>query len=301
MTASNTRSIAQWTIGIDAGGSKCKATLFTQSGEEIVTAATGSANLFTDFALATKNILNACYGVLSKAPNTILPEQCQVSIGAAGANQPSVKRQLALWQHPFARVQYYSDLHVACYGANEGNDCAVVIVGTGSSIAIFKDQQVTQFGGHGFLLGDQASGAWIGRKAVSWYLQVLEGLISESQHYQNAPLQAALAKKLGHNIESIIDQFGKAAPTTFAALAPSIIALQDDSPMAKLWVNEGLEYIVNVLTKHGQDFPVFIDGGLAHVYQTSLNTQLMQGAKRVMNSAQYGAFLCVQTPLALID
>ena len=50
-----------------------------------------------------------------------------VGAGLAGVNMPEYFRIFSEWQHPFQELHLTSDLHVACIGAHQGGDGAVII------------------------------------------------------------------------------------------------------------------------------------------------------------------------------
>ncbi len=291
--------MSKWIIGVDAGGTKCKASLFNAAGDEIASSTTGPANLFSDFQGAIASIMLACEQVLLASGHHIKPEQCALSIGAAGASVGSVQKKMQAWQHPFASMQIHSDLHISCIAANDTQPCVMIIVGTGSSVAIFNNNEVAQFGGHGFLLGDEASGAWLGRKAVQWYLHMLEQLIPNTEKVQNHALERALAKVLGNDIDAIIEMYGKANAATFASLVPTLLACHEQSANVQEWVEQGARYFASIIRHHANDLPIFIDGGLAGLYTPILTKMLTRSAGVPKKSATYGAYLCVNKPETL--
>jgi glucosamine kinase len=278
-----------WIIGIDGGGTKCQASLFSPDGRVVAASETGPANLFVDFELALKSINDACALVLAAANSqpglSLEPSDCFLSLGCAGASIPAAQHNIAQWQHPYADVALTTDIHISCLAANNENDCALIITGTGSSIAIYQNQVIRQFGGHGFLLGDIASGAWLGKKAVSWFLQALE------TPHQDPALHAAVAELLGPNVNDIIQVYGHAKPAKFAALVPNLLSCQAQSHNVQAWLDEGLSYLANIITHHAEPkTDVFMHGGIAHVYQQSLSQRLNRPIMRPKHGAVAGAF-----------
>ena len=79
-------------IGVDGGGTKCKARLESSSGALLAEAVTGPANPATDFALAVESILQACQQVVQQAGYTDTAlAYCHVVMGLAGVNVPRVQ------------------------------------------------------------------------------------------------------------------------------------------------------------------------------------------------------------------
>jgi len=282
-----------WIIGVDGGGTKCKAGLFDQNGRLLASSQTGSANLFADFNSAIKHIDDACREVINSA-NThlnmnIISQECFLSLGCAGAGIDSVKAQFKTWRHDYNDAALTTDIHISCLAANNQQDCALVITGTGSCVAIYQNCELKQYGGHGFLLGDLGSGAWLGKLAITWYLQALETPTVELD------LQAAMAEQLGDNVNAIVQEYGHACSANFARLVPSLLSVQDSSPQVKAWLSQGLDYLSQILEVHAQaDTDIFIDGGIAHIYQQGLSQRLKRPVARPHFDAITGAFAYAQ-------
>lgn len=281
----------QWIIGIDAGGSKCSASLFDQKGNEMAQVQTGSSNLFTDFTGAMQSIEQGITGLLSHSlalENKIKPSDCIVSIGAAGAGIESVQARFTAWQHSFYRTFLFTDLETACYGANEGEDCAFVVLGTGSCVAEYRHKEMQQYGGQGFLLGDTASGAWLGQKAIRWYLHALD--LSVRKTSNEASLFESMFDVLGADTNQVITEWGKASPKQFASLTPRILANAESSKQVAAWLQEGSVYLQEILTQKAFDLPVFLGGGIAFIYKERLQKALNKTMFEAKQNARYGAF-----------
>jgi glucosamine kinase len=100
---------------------------------------------------------------------------------------------------PFAAVRVYDDIDAAHAGALGGEEGAVIIAGTGSAALAIVDGKRHQCGGWGFHIGDQMSGAILGRELVRRTVEATDGLVSGS------PLTAAVLEKLGGSIDDIME------------------------------------------------------------------------------------------------
>jgi N-acetylglucosamine kinase-like BadF-type ATPase len=70
---------------------------------------------------------------------------------------------------------YVPDLEVAFAGGTPEPDGAVLVAGTGAAAGSLVDHRLTRTAdGHGWLLGDDGSGFWLGREAVRATLRTLE-------------------------------------------------------------------------------------------------------------------------------
>ena len=76
--------------------------------------------------------------------------------------------------HPFASVRFISDGLAACLGAHGGADGAVVVAGTGSIGVDLIGRRELRFGGYGFPISDEGSGADIGLQAIKLALRAAD-------------------------------------------------------------------------------------------------------------------------------
>jgi N-acetylglucosamine kinase-like BadF-type ATPase len=98
--------------------------------------------------------------------------------GLAGLRSAEHARELSaeLERRTGARVAVGDDTDAALAGAFAGRPGIVVIAGTGSGAA-GRDAagRTVRVGGHGYLLGDEGGGYWIGREAVRVALRAADG------------------------------------------------------------------------------------------------------------------------------
>ncbi|MFT5296315.1 MAG: glucosamine kinase, partial [Colwellia sp.] len=120
-------------LGIDGGGSKCKAILMSNDNKILGTGIAGPANPLHGYEQAINSIAESAKLALKNAGideselgNII------AGVGLAGVNLPVLFEQMSNWQHPFKKMYLATDLLIACLGAHDGKDGAVMITGTGS-------------------------------------------------------------------------------------------------------------------------------------------------------------------------
>jgi len=121
-------------LGIDGGGSKCRAVIYCFEQGVLAEGLSGPANVLRGVDKAVAHILEATELALAElglAPS--YKSNLIAGIGLAGLNLESCMTEMMEWQHPFKQAFFTSDLHIACIGAHGGNDGAVIIAGTGSS------------------------------------------------------------------------------------------------------------------------------------------------------------------------
>lgn len=211
----------QYYLGIDGGGSKCRALLMSLEGEICGTGLAGAANIARNFDTSIDSIMAASLQAVNEAGLSASDfANIRVGAGLAGASLESAGALLRKWQHPFHSLVFTSDLHIACLGAHEGKDGAVLIVGTGSCAAKLYNGQLIQHGGHGFLLGDKGSGAWTGKQAIQLILEQLDGLGDFAEFGQSV-----MAFLKVNSLSELLEKMNYANPREFAHLAPLVVEM----------------------------------------------------------------------------
>ena len=295
-------------LAVDGGGTKCKASLYNEAGEVLGSATSGPANVFSDFKQACNSIVEAADECLKQVNQPFQAKPIQLndlllSAGCAGAGIPQAVRVFDEWQSPFKHKLLTSDLHISCLAANKGQDCVLAILGTGSSFAVLKDASCHQYGGHGFVLGDQASGAYLGKRALqvclAYFDRVAMGSIkldsnSGTERFVDSISELASVR----SSEDIIQRYAKASPELFARLTPEIFLLANQhNKTALALINESCEYIVDMFAEfaHGQskvqDLSCFLAGGLSQSYLPYLENEYNLKLRISSNAAEFGAYL----------
>lgn len=205
-------------LGIDGGGTKCRARLRDAEGNLLGEGSGGPSNIRLDPDLVWTSILTACREALSQAG---LQEndlgRVRAGMGAAGAGQKSAVARLLSRQHPFASFVIDTDAHTAWLGAFEGGDGAILIVGTGSCGYGVVGGQRRYVGGWGFEVSDEGSGAAIGRDLLRRVIWAYDGRIPAT------PLSNAVLGDFSNDPEVLVDWVGKARPSDYARYAPLVL------------------------------------------------------------------------------
>ncbi|MBD1388168.1 ATPase [Neiella sp. HB171785] len=292
MQTNNDKS-TQLFLGIDGGGSKCKAVLMNGSGETLGVGLAGPANPTHSVAQAIESI--SCAAKLALADARLPQEQLSqlvAGVGLAGVNLPKYFQKIEDWQHPFAAMFLTTDLHIACLGAHDGHDGAVVITGTGSCGYALVNGQQTMVGAHGFPHGDKGSGAWLGLQAVQKTLKALDGLIAGST------LPERLLSQLGcqSDVELVEAVVGKNA-NFYARFAGLVFDAADQGdPIAMAIVAEGAGYIRSVIERLRKVNPPRISmiGGLTGLYANWLDEAISAQVQPAIKPPEVGAVLFAQ-------
>lgn len=204
-------------IGVDGGGTQCRARLCDQDGRPLGEGLGGPANARLDPALVMGSILTACRGAARAAGlDEAALAEADVGLGLAGAGQRSARERLLAQGHPFRSVAIETDAYAAWLGAHQGRDGAILIIGTGScGLAVVGGVQ-TYVGGWGAEISDEGSGAAIGRELIRQALWAYDGRRPMS------PLAAAVLARFEDSAEAIVDWAGRARPGDFAAHVPLV-------------------------------------------------------------------------------
>ncbi len=227
-------------LGIDGGGSKCKAIVMNENNDILGTGISGPGNPLYGFEQATNSITESAKLALQDAGLESMPlNELNAGVGLAGVNLPAINEQMQAWQHPFKQMFLAHDLLIACLGAHHSSDGAVVITGTGSCGFSCIDDEELLIGGHGFPQGDKGSGAWFGLQATKQVLLSLDGLIAPSL------MNDTLLEKLAcTNTTSIVEAIVGKKATFYAQLANLVFDAAEQGDKAALAiVKEGAEYI----------------------------------------------------------
>jgi len=277
-------------LGIDGGGSKCRAVLYSDDQGVIAEAVSGPANALRGVALAQQHIVEATDTALSQIGLTPdFKSNLIAGIGLAGLNLEACMSEMKQWASPFKQTYYTTDLHIACLGAHDGEDGAVMIIGTGSSALVCQGNELIELGGHGFPVGDAGSGAWLGFKSIELTLQVMEGL-----HVNTSFTQAIIEHYDVSQAIELAQVVARFTPTEFAKLAPLIIqhATENDKHALSI-VKAGAEYLSQLASKllEGRDVHLSLIGGLSPLVERYLTPNVVTTLRPAKQPPEIGAVL----------
>lgn len=234
-------------IGVDGGGSGCRVALADARGRVLAQATGGPANIARDPSRAVANIRAALGGAAQRAG--VAPDALRCAnahLGLAGVMSSEDSAQIAAC-FDFARCIVTDDRPTVLAGALAGTDGVALAIGTGSFIARACGGVTRYVGGWGCVLGDQASGAWLGRSALELTLLAVDGL------REHTALTRALLVRFGSEPAAIAHMSLGAPAVDFAALAPVVIAAaQDGDALGRALMGQGGDYICRAMTALGR-------------------------------------------------
>lgn len=248
-------------LGIDGGGTGCRAVLGDAHGRILGRGTGGPANINTDVETAARHVMDATAEALRG--HDAEPGALVAALGLAGGTMQSASARLARLL-PFRSMLIVNDAITAARGALGDQDGILAAIGTGSVFAVQRGGAVRQVGGRGFLMGDEGSGAVLGRNLLAEAMRAEDGF---------APMTPLLREVLTRHggIEGIITFGNRARPGDFAALAPRIAGGED--PAARRIFDRAVEEIRHILTtlQSGDRLPVVFQGGLGPHYAARLD------------------------------
>lgn len=159
---------------------------------------------------------------------------------------------LSMW-YPFAQMEFRSDMLAAARALFGNGSGVVAIMGTGSNSCLYENGQIVKnIRPGGFILGDEGSGAALGKAFVSDFIK---GLLPE-------PIEADFIRRYGLDYQKIVQKVYRepAASAFLASFAPFILERVEDSYI-KGMVNSVLEsFVVRSLKRYGHAVKVGVVG-----------------------------------------
>jgi glucosamine kinase len=273
-------------LGIDGGGSRCRARIRDSTGLGISEAEGGPSNIYQDLPSALATIVATAAQAAERAGVKL--QELHAGLGLAGFITSVAADRIAAADFPFASTVADNDAYAACIGAFAGGNGGIVIAGTGSiGLAIINGSR-HMVGGWGFALGDHGSGAWLGHHAVRRAALSIDGLL------QPTPLIEAVLGTVGHDRLHLTQWSSQAAPKDYARLAPLVFdAAVKGDVQAMTIVIEGAAAISNLgraLLARGAGRLCLL-GGLAQVYPPYLDADVRASLVLPIADAVDGAIM----------
>lgn len=247
-------------IGVDGGGTGTRVVLADAHGVELARATGGASGLGLGIEPAWRAIEAACAQAFASAGRDFEWARCSLGCGLAGVNNRDWLTAFIAQAPKLAALDVQSDAYTTLLGAHGGEPGVIVAVGTGSIAAVLdRDGAHRMAGGYGFPSGDEASGAWLGLRAVVHAQQVLDG-----RAMVDAFSSALLAHMQAADRDALVVWLCEANQTAYAGLAPIVLAHRHHRVAATLLSQAGADIVqlVDALDPSGT-LPIALCGGLA--------------------------------------
>lgn len=281
-------------LGVDCGGSHTAVVLGDARGRVLARAeGPGSAMRPGGAERSAAVILDAARRAATQAHVTL--PAAVAFVGAAGAGRAPEQQALAAAVAAAGvaeRVEVRGDIEIALAAAFGDGPGILINAGTGSiAYARGPDGRLHRAGGHGWQLGDEGGGYWMGRRALAAAARAHDGL------EESSTLLERLLVALGlQTFDDLIRWTSTATPGQVAALAPHVLnAAREGETVAQRIIADAaveLSQLVRVLTRYfpeSDSIKMATAGGLLRAGSpllTALRTSLASDLPRARLSSE---------------
>jgi glucosamine kinase len=287
-------TIEYW-IGVDGGGTGTRVRLQRANGATLAQSAGGPSGLAHGIEQAWR-VIESCIDAAFASAALARPGKTRIAIGLglAGVNNPQWAREFiahdqAGGQSGYGLLALDTDAVTTLLGAHGGQAGAVVALGTGSVGQVLQlDGSMREVGGWGFPVGDEASGAWLGLRAINCAQQAQDGRIDDC-----AFTRAVFNTCGGGTRDGFFAWLAQANQTRFAQLAPLVLefAASEADAVAHRIMHEAAQEVAKMahaLDPHSE-LPLALCGGLAQAMQPWLPPALQARLSPAQDDAMGGA------------
>ena len=262
--------MSQIVVGVDGGGSKTHVIVATTKGKELASLVGDASAVRPGEALTSAETI----GMLVREALTAAEVADRPAIlvaGVAGTGREKERKALlrALQGEGLAdEVQVTTDAEIALADAFGPASAGILLIAGTGSVAYGRGPagELRRCGGWGPHCGDEGSGAWIGRRALSVVTSA-----SDEREPETRLVGALMTALELESIEDIIPWAAKASPKDLAALAGHVTTLAADRDLRanSICTVAAEELVLHVRTLARQLFvderaavPVALAGGL---------------------------------------
>jgi glucosamine kinase len=272
---------------------RCRERNCTNDLSKLARASAGPSGLMHGAQAAWQAILTAIDAAFAEAAIS-KPRLDQIAIGCglAGVNNKQWAAEFVAANPGFGGLALETDAGTTLLGAHQGAPGAIIALGTGSVGEVMQaDGSRREVGGWGFPSSDEASGAWMGLRAINHVQHVLDGRSPSDQFAQ------AIIQFCGGDRDAVFAWLGGANQTRFAQLAPLVIEYAATNLKAKnILLEAGLEVekMANALDPSGK-MPIALCGGLGEAIWAYLPEKLLDRVSRPKGDSALGALILVKS------
>lgn len=274
-------------IGVDGGGTGCRARIQNAEGVVLGTGIAGPAALRLGIDRSLAEVEKACRAAIEEAGlGSDALGSVHAAVGLAGVGRKGALEELIQRPHPFRSVVYVHDATIACIGAHGARDGGIVIVGTGSVGFAVVGGREFRVGGYGFPISDEGSGADVGLHAIRLALRAYDGRGVENSLTRDVML------RFNNDPFEAVAWMDPATATEYATFAPLVMRHADaGDPVARRIVRDAAEQIdelVRRLSECGAS-RIALLGGLASPMQPWLAPDVQRRLVPIQGDAVDGA------------
>ncbi|HYJ37517.1 MAG TPA: N-acetylglucosamine kinase [Chitinophagaceae bacterium] len=245
----------------DSGATKCEWCLIS-SKKQLTVFTLGINPYFLDASQIASLIKAELLPALTKAR---INEIHFYGTGLSNPNNVGIIRKALKQVFPATTVEVYPDIMAtarASCGTSKGIAC---ILGTGSNCCYFNGKRILKISpGLGYVLGDEGSGAYLGRKVIQYYLY---NTFDEDLRYKFD------AKFVTNRIEILENTYKKPLPNRYLAGFAVFLAENRGHYMIENIIEDGLnDFFFQHLCKFNESwkYPIHFVGGVAFGFKDVL-------------------------------
>jgi len=267
-------------LGGDLGGTSTRIVIADHEGNVVGRGAAAGGNPTSHPASAAANFGQALHAALAGLDASMVKAAVIGAAGGSALARPDIAAQFdAAWSGAglTTKPDFIGDLEVAFASGTPEPDGVVLIAGTGSNAGLVRDHQLVRTaGGHGWLLGDDGSGFWLGREAVRSVLRNLDlgepiGVLGQAVVQAILPDrdEQAIAQREGYDVlrDDLIRAVNGRPPVMLAELARTVVwAFEQNDETAHALVKRAavlLTETVGRLTTTKDKGPTILAGSVA--------------------------------------
>ncbi len=248
------------TLIADSGATKCEWCLLN-NGERKAILTTGINPYFLSHPQIVSLLEKELMPLLSSLPDNIF------FYGTGLSNEDNAKTIKAVLKHlfPKAKTCIDTDILAAARAACGNRKGIVCILGTGSNSCYYNGKSIIKnIAGIGYVLGDEGSGAYLGKKAVQYYLY---NTYDEDLRARFDAMFVTSPKEILENV------YSKPLPNRYLASFTTFLAENRGHYMIENILEDGLnDFFFQHLCKFKESWklPIHFAGGVAFGFQDIL-------------------------------
>ncbi|MGF6274757.1 glucosamine kinase [Massilia sp. UYP11] len=282
-------------IGVDGGGTNTRVRLAGRDGAELATGRSGASGLVHGIDNAWRAVEDATARAFAALGIDAIPRQsCAIGLGLAGVHNKKWAAAFRAANPGYAALRLDTDGFTTLIGAHGGRPGAIVAIGTGSvGETLRADGTRVEVGGWGFPSGDEASGGWMGLRAIAHVQQVLDG------RAEGGALARDIIKACGGGRDAIQVWLGKASQTDYASLARFVVEHGEHDPVAGAILEQAgreVATMAQALDPSGT-LPLALCGGLGDVLRPYLPAATLARCRAPHGDSALGALRMIELHL----